>query len=233
MGEGDRLLQHAIARLLVVERRYEEALGAVVRVPAPVPVPNPAWHPWRTTGALALRGLGRTDEAVQLLEEEVRLLRRWGAPSYLGTALRHLGQVTGRLDPLREAVDLLTPTSCALELARARVALGRRREVEDDEAVPLLRAASETAHAQDAATLQASICAALEARGRADDPHDDGPRLSLTERRVLDLTAAGLGVREVAERLFMTPGTVHAVLEAADGGRLKFLSSVPTDALSS
>jgi hypothetical protein len=29
--------------------------------------------------------------------------------------------------------------------------------------------------------------------------------------------------------LFMTPGTVHAVLEAADGGRLKFPSSVPTE----
>jgi hypothetical protein len=29
----------------------------------------------------------------------------------------------------------------------------------------------------------------------------------------------------------MTPGTVHAVLEAADGGRLKFLSSVPSDAV--
>ena len=71
----------------------------------------------------------------------------------------------------------------------------------------------------------------MSARGRADEPHLDGPRLTLTERRVLDLTATGLGVREVAERLFMTPGTVHAVLEAADGGRLKFLSSVPTDAL--
>jgi hypothetical protein len=230
-GEGDRLLQHAIARLLVAEARYEEALAAVVRIPAPVPIDNPVWHPWRTTGALALHGLGRTDEAVRLLEEEVRRLRRWGAPTYLGTALRHLGDLTGDVGTLREAVDLLTPTTCAVELARARLALGCRPEVPDDEAVPLLRAASDTAHAQGAEGLRAQVCAALTVRGLVDAPHAEGPAPTLTERRVLDLTAAGLGVREVAERLFMTPGTVHAVLEAADGARLKFLSSVPTDAL--
>jgi DNA-binding CsgD family transcriptional regulator len=196
-----------------------------------VPISNPVWHPWRTTGALALYGLGRTGEAVQLLEEEVRLLRRWGAPTFLGSALRHLGELSGDVDALREAVDLLTPTACAVELARARLALGRRREVADDEAVPLLRAASETAHAQGAEAIRAQVCAALGERGRTDDPHLDGPRLTLTERRVLDLTTAGLGVREIAERLFMTPGTVHAVLEAAECGRLKFLSSVPTDAV--
>jgi hypothetical protein len=231
-GEGDRLLRHAIARLLVVERRYEEALAAVVRIPSAVQIRNPVWHPWRTTGALALHGLGRTGEAVPLLEEEVRLLRLWGAPTYLGTALRHLGELTGDVDALRESVDLLAPTTCAVELARARLALGRRRDVADDEAVPLLRAASDTAHAQGAEGIRAQVCAALGVRGRTDEPHLDGPRLTLTERRVLELTAEGLGVREVAERLFMTPGTVHAVLEAADGGRLKFVSSLPTDASS-
>jgi hypothetical protein len=168
---------------------------------------------------------------VQLLEEEVRLLRAWGAPTYLGTALRHLGELTGDVDALREAVDLLTPTTCGVELARARLALGRRGDVRDEEAVPLLRAASETAHAQGAEAIRAQVCSALGARGQADLPHADGPAPTLTEQRVLDLTAAGLGVREVAERLFMTPGTVHAVLEAADGGRLKFLSSVPSDAV--
>ena len=48
---------------------------------------------------------------------------------------------------------------------------------------------------------------------------------------MLDLTASGLDVREVAEALFMTPGTVLAVLEAADGPRLKFFSSSATDAV--
>jgi len=36
---------------------------------------------------------------------------------------------------------------------------------------------------------------------------------------------------EVAEQLFLAPGTVHAVLQGSDGDRLKFLSSGPTDAV--
>ena len=33
-----------------------------------------------------------------------------------------------------------------------------------------------------------------------------------------ELAAAGLDVNEVAQRLFLTPGTVRAVLESATGG---------------
>jgi hypothetical protein len=49
------------------------------------------------------------------------------------------------------------------------------------------------------------------------------------ERPVLALAADGLAVPEIAQRLFLTPGTVAAVLQAADGRGLKFLSSSPTD----
>ena len=37
--------------------------------------------------------------------------------------------------------------------------------------------------------------------------------LSSTERQILDLTAGGMDVHEVAQRLFVTPGTVLAVLD--------------------
>jgi DNA-binding NarL/FixJ family response regulator len=59
--------------------------------------------------------------------------------------------------------------------------------------------------------------AALADRGDSPGPDDDAatPRLTGRERRVLDLTAAGLDIREVAQRLFLTPGTVHEVLAAA------------------
>ncbi|MGY1740020.1 MULTISPECIES: BTAD domain-containing putative transcriptional regulator [unclassified Blastococcus] len=230
-GEGGRLLEHAAARLLVAEGRYEEALAAVVRIPAPVPVPNPAWHPWRSTGARALAGLGRPDEAVALMDEEVRLLRRWGAPVALGAALRLRGGLRGRpgLDDLREAVELLAPTSAAVELARARCALGADPALPDDEAVPLLRAAAAAAAEAGAAGVGARVRAALTARGLADEPAGECPRLSATERRILDLAAGGLGAREVAQRLFLEPGTVHAVLAGAEGDRLRFSSSPPTD----
>jgi hypothetical protein len=39
--------------------------------------------------------------------------------------------------------------------------------------------------------------------------------LSRTDRQILDLTAAGLDVHEVAQRLFVTPGTVRDVLDGA------------------
>ena len=47
---------------------------------------------------------------------------------------------------------------------------------------------------------------------------DDVPtRITSRERRVTDLVASGLEVNEVAQRLFLTPGTVRAVLESAEG----------------
>ncbi len=125
-GEGGRLLQHSLARLLAVEGRPAEALAALDAIPMPVPVRNPVWNPWLTTAAIALDRLGRTDEAVTLMQEEVARLRRWGAPSYLGTALGRLGRLRGDdgLADMREAVEVLTPTYAAVELARARCMLG-------------------------------------------------------------------------------------------------------------
>jgi DNA-binding NarL/FixJ family response regulator len=47
---------------------------------------------------------------------------------------------------------------------------------------------------------------------------DDVPtRVTSRQRRVTDLAEAGLDVNEVAQRLFLTPGTVRAVLESAEG----------------
>ena len=58
--------------------------------------------------------------------------------------------------------------------------------------------------------------AALAERGHhADGLTAPGTALTARERQVLDLTAAGLDVNEVAQRLFLTPGTVRGVLELA------------------
>jgi DNA-binding NarL/FixJ family response regulator len=227
LGEGGRLMGEAIASLLVAERRFEEALATLDAAPSPFPIPNPAWNPWRRISAGALRGLGRTEEAMRLVEEEVALLRRWGAPSYLGSGLRLLGWLRGPdgLEDLREAVAVLTSTTAGVELARAQVTLGAARGVDDGEALPLLQAAAEAAHRLGAEAVEQRACAALRSRGRpARLPEDGGRPLSSTERRVLELAATGLGVREIAQRLFMTPGTVQAVLETC-GSRLKSVSS--------
>ncbi|UOY03292.1 hypothetical protein [Blastococcus sp. PRF04-17] len=237
LGEGGRLLRHAIARLLAVEGRPAEALALLDDIPMPVPVRNPVWNPWLTTAAISLDRLGRTDEAVALMQEEVDRLRRWGAPTYLGTALCRLGELRGPdgLDEVREAVEVLTPTYAAVELARARCMLGLRPQVADDEAVDLLRAALETALDRGALGLQRRARKGLALRGRPDESGRDAQRCpTTTERRIVELAATGLGVRDVAQRLFLTPGTVQAVLESASadgwsGNGLKLSSSAPVD----
>jgi DNA-binding NarL/FixJ family response regulator len=169
------------------------------------------------------------------MEEEVRRLRRWGAPTYLGTALCRLGELRGDdgLDEVREAVDVLTPTYAAVELARARCMLGLREQVPDDEAVDLLHAALDTALDRGALGIQRRARAGLARRGRPDETGRDAQRFpTSTERRIVELAAAGHGVRDVAQQLFLTPGTVQAVLESASGNGLKFSSSAPDDARS-
>ncbi len=220
-GDGDRLLRLAGAHLLVAEGRFADALDALAAVPTPVPIPNPVWNPWRGITAGALAGLGRTGEAVDLLDAEVGLLRRWGAPTALGAALVRLGALRGDdgVDLLREAVTLLDGTTAAVERARARCALGSAPRVPDREAVPLLRDALAVAGEHGAGALAGQARAALRARRCTEERlRDPVRRPSPTERRVLRLVEDGLGPREVAQRLFLTPGTVRAVLESAGGG---------------
>lgn len=214
-GESGRLLQQAVVRLLLAEGRPADALALLDRPVVAPAVKNPVWNPVRGLRARALHALGRTDEAVPLLDEEVALLRRWGAPSALGAGLRVRGEVTGRADDLREAVALLAPTPAALELARARLALGACPDVPDAEAAPALQAAVEVAHACAAVPVREAAREVLQRRGLTAPACDDVRALSTTDRSILELHAAGRDVAEIAQQLFLTPGTVRALLDSA------------------
>jgi tetratricopeptide (TPR) repeat protein len=218
IGEGARQLRHATALLRLAQGRPEAALTELDVDVGHFEIANPAWAPWRDTAARALAALGRGEQALALADEQVDLLRRWGARPALGVALQLAGELRGAagVPLLREAVDLLEPTPAALDLARARLALGLRPEVTTDEAVPLLRAAVAAGRDCGAAPVMRAAAAALADRGERPEPNDDGvaARLTARERKVLDLTAAGLDIRQVAQRLFLTPGTVHGVLAA-------------------
>jgi tetratricopeptide (TPR) repeat protein len=213
VGEGQWLLRLAEARLLVAEGRPAEALAVLDLCLEGYGLRNPAGVPERGIRAEALHALGRTPEARALLEDDVRRLRAWGAPAFLGAGLRRLGDVTDDLDLLREAEALLAPSRAAVERARARWALGRRLPGPDG--TQLLRAA----HAEAVRTGAASLCRDVEAelccRGAAPPPHDDVPPLTRTQQRALDLLRKGLDLCEVAQELFLTPGSVRATLQAA------------------
>jgi hypothetical protein len=206
----------------VAEGRHDQALavlGPPERAPDDVLIVNPVWNPWRSLRAAALHGLGRTAEAVETAEEEVALLRRWGAPSFLGRGLCLLGELRGGagLDELRQAAGLLAETPAAVDLVRARCALGSHPDVADEEAVPLLVAAGRLAEERGALGLLGRARDALERRGHLLTPREDGHRpLSRTDQQIVRLAAAGLEPHEVAQRLFVTPGTVRAVLDEAD-----------------
>ena len=126
---------------------------------------------------------------------------------------------------LREAVDLLGSTPAALELARARLALGLRPEVDDRRGGAVAarggRRRPGLRRGTGAATPRWPPWR-IAANGR-DRTITPPPRASPpASGRVLDLTAAGLDIRQVAQRLFLTPGTVHEVLAAVaveDRGR--------------
>ncbi|HEX6887578.1 MAG TPA: hypothetical protein VF143_05675, partial [Candidatus Nanopelagicales bacterium] len=218
VGEGGRLVREAAARLLLEQGRPAQALDLLA---APVDHPqvdNPVWAPWRGLTARALAGLGRVDEALALARDEVVSLRRWGAPTGLGPSLRLLGELRGDagLPELREAVDVLDGTCAVLERARAQLALGRRAPVGDDEAVPLLQAALSTARACGASGAARDAVSALARRGVSAAAADDTTTGATSRvRRVAELAAHGLDVNAIAQRLFLTPGTVRSLLQSA------------------
>src|SRR5262249_37886100 len=204
------------------EGRYADALTAVEQVDDPVGIANPVWNPWRRLRAAALRGLGRAAEALPLLEEEVALLRGWGAPSSLGLSMTELGVLSGRHETLMEAVAVLETSDAAFLLSRARLALGEHPDTPSGEAVALLRDALDGAVACGAQGVAGQACGALRRLGQhATDVPAREPGPTATQQRVAALGECGMDIAEIAQALFLTPQTVHAVLGelAADGAR--------------
>jgi hypothetical protein len=219
-GDGGRLLRLVSAGVLVGEGRFAEALAALDAIRDPVGVVNPAFHPWRRVRAAALAGLDRLDEALPLVEEEVALLRTWGAPSALGLSLTDLGRATGQREHFVESVALLENTDAAYVLARARFALAEHPGTPADEAIALLRGAVDGAVACGAHGVADRACAALRKHGvDAPDLPARTPGPSATQQRVAALAARGMDVTAIAQALFLTPQTVQAALgELAVGG---------------
>jgi DNA-binding NarL/FixJ family response regulator len=180
---------------------------------------NPAVLAWRSHLALALLGLDRRDEALELAREELELARAWGAPRPIGVALRVLGLAEGGdegIETLRESVAVLEGSTARLELARSLVELGAalRRANQRSDARELLRQGLDLAVRTGALPLVVRAEQELAATGAR-------PRrlllsgvesLTASERRVAGFAAVGLSNKDIAQALFVTTKTVEVHL---------------------
>ncbi|MDX6586811.1 MAG: hypothetical protein QOI31_1284 [Solirubrobacterales bacterium] len=209
-------------RLRLAQGRFEEALESSLACGAELDrhrQPGPAMHPWRSDAALALHALGRSDEAAEMVRNELQRAQVFGAPRATGIALRTLGMLEGGdegLQLLAEAVRVLESSEARLEHADALYEFGaaHRRANRRAEARAPLREALDLAARAGALGLRHRAEEELKATGAR-------PRrlmlsgldsLTASERRVARLAAEGRTNREIAQSLFVSARTVEGHL---------------------
>ena len=220
MTFGGMFWRRARAELLLAEGNWSEAIEAADDMDVTWST-NPAVNPWRGFKAQALDALGRTDEAIDLVREELEMARAWGAPGAVGRSLRVLGTLRRDegIDDLREAVAVLDRSTARLERAKALLALGSalRLARRPSDAREPLRRALELAEACAADALVERARTELAAAGARPRTTAMSGVASLTasERRVTALAAEGRTNRDIAQELYVTPKTVEVHLSNA------------------
>jgi DNA-binding CsgD family transcriptional regulator len=217
--DGAMFWLQANLEILAAEGKDEQALECADEIQRRRPdVTHPGVFPWRSPKAEVLDRMGRTDEAIALMKEDLELAREIGAPRTLGRTLRILGQLERQegMEHLKEAVEVLDGAPARLELAKALCALGtaiRLGRKPSDAREPLQRAI-ELATACGAEPVVERARSELYATGAR--PRRDALKgvesLTPSERRVADLAAEGNSNREIAQTLFVTPKTVEVHL---------------------
>ena len=177
---------------------------------------NPMALMWRSYAALAAARLGERDRAEELIEEELEIARRFGAPEPIGEALRvrALLAPSGAMAELaREAVDVLAGSELRVAHARALIDLGAalRRGGHRRDAREPLREGLDLANRCGSVVETDRAMDELRATGaRPRRPAVSGVEsLSAQERRVAAMATEGLSNREIAEALFLTRRTVE------------------------
>ena len=212
-------------RLRLAQQRPEDALADFQAGGAHMlrgDCPSPSAAPWRSGAALAQLTLGDRDAARGLAAEEVELARELGAPRALGVALRAQGLVSGGdegLTLLEASVGALEKSQASLELAKSLAELGgalRRSGRRSDAREPLRRALELATHCG-AEPLAAQARTDLRASGaRPRQAALTGPpSLTVSERRVAEMAAAGQSNRAIAQALFVSLRTVETHLTHA------------------
>ncbi len=221
-SDGHRLMLEAEASVLLAEERWAVAVPLLEEANALVPhVRNPAWRRGPELLAAALAGMGRTPEALAILDEQIAAADRWGAESIRGALRRQAGQLRLAEDPERgmaelgDAEMLLAHSLARLEHGEALFALGEAllsaAPTDRARAVGLLLRALEVAESCSADRLRRRTTAALgEAGVVVPEVRKVGlAALTSTQRRVAMLAADGVALRDVAQALFLTPRVVE------------------------
>src|SRR5262245_7527160 len=180
---------------------------------------NPLASRWRSHASLALAAMGEGERAREMAREDLERARHWGAASGIGVALHAAGLAEGgnaAVDRLGEAVNVLERSPARLEHARALTDLGAalRRANQRSEARRVLRAGRALADRCGARALTERAGIELRAAGdRSSAPDEAGLQpLTVSERRVAALAAAGRSNPEIAQFLFVTRKTVETHL---------------------
>ncbi len=181
---------------------------------------NPAVNlPWRSEAALLVALLGAEDRARELVAEDLRLARAFGAPCAIGVAVRAAGLVERddtRLERLAESEALLERAGTRLELARTLAELGaslRRAGRRRDAREPLRRALDLATSCGASAVARRAREELIAAGAKPRRERISGVEsLTASELRVARLASQGLTNRQIAQTLFITMNTVSAHL---------------------
>ncbi|WP_434444371.1 ATP-binding protein [Lentzea sp. E54] len=182
-------------------------------------VSNPAFLPWRSYAALAQLRLGRRQEALDLVLEELELARRWTSPSSIARALLSVGLVTGgpaAIPWLQEAEEILRNSPARslrcqvlVELGAARWKHGHREAAREN----LLEAKllGEQCGAMPALAALAKLPEEAVGQSKSFGILPAATALPLTPRefRVAELVAAGNSNDEVAVKLSVSRRAVE------------------------
>lgn len=184
-------------------------------------VVNPAVFPWRSFAAIALDLLGDGEAAKALAEEQLAAARRFGAPHAVGAAMRALAAVDRdrRVDLLCAAVKQLAGSAARLEVAECCSDLGcaLRRAGRRSEARRRLEEALDLADRCGASVVAGRVRGELRILGaRPRRARIYGAEaLTVREREVCELAAAGLTNPQIAGELIVSANTVATHLRHA------------------
>jgi DNA-binding CsgD family transcriptional regulator len=218
-------LRHSRARLALAEGDFERAHTYAREAGAARDSqgrPNPSRTPWRSTAALALAHLGRTDEAVVLADQELAAAERFGAPLPIATAL-HARAVADddprrRVELCERALSLAAGKGAKALTARLSHEIGTtlRKAGKLLEGREALRTALSDADEAGAVPLARQVRDELVATGlRPRRAATTGAgALTPRERQVCELAAVGKPNREIARQLFLSIKTVETHLAA-------------------